>query len=75
VDKTAIEDPVLLPNGRCKILVRPTNNDPFGDGRWAFLSASALLHLERWLEAPAVYKGTCSAACTTPPSIEGQSTT
>lgn len=34
----ALDDLVRLPGGG-KALVRRAKNDPFGDGRWAFLSA------------------------------------
>ena len=50
----AVGDLVGLPNGGGKILVRRDKNDPFGDGRWAFLSAKAVSHLDRWLEASGV---------------------
>lgn len=53
----AVEDLVRLPNGGGKILVRRAKNDPFGDGRWAFLSAKAVAHLDRWLEASGVEEG------------------
>jgi integrase/recombinase XerD len=53
----AVDDLVRLPNGGGKILVRRAKNDPFGDGRWAFLSAKALAHLDRWLEASGVAEG------------------
>lgn len=53
----AVADLVRLPNGGGKILVRRAKNDPFGDGRWAFLSAKAVAHLDRWLEASGVEEG------------------
>lgn len=53
----AVDDLVRLPNGCGKILVRRAKNDPFGDGRWAFLSAKAVAHLDRWLEASGVEDG------------------
>jgi site-specific recombinase XerD len=46
-----IEDVTRLPAGDAKILVRRAKNDPFGDGRWAYLSATATRHLEKWLQA------------------------
>lgn len=52
----ALDDLVRLPGGG-KILVRRAKNDPFGDGRWAFLSARALAHLDRWLDAGGIDDG------------------
>ena len=52
-----VEDLSRMPNGGAKILVRRAKNDQFGDGRWAYLSAEALGHLDRWLEAVGLVDG------------------
>lgn len=52
-----VEDLTRLPDGGAKILVRRAKNDPFGDGRWGYLSAVALAHLERWMEAAGIREG------------------
>lgn len=52
-----VEDLVRLPNGGGKVLVRRAKNDPFGDGRWAYLSERALSHLDRWLTVSGVDEG------------------
>jgi integrase len=53
----AVEDLVRLPSGGGKILVRKAKNDPFGDGRWAFLSDVAIAHLDAWLAASGIQDG------------------
>ncbi len=53
----AVADLVRLPNGGGKILVRRAKNDPFGDDRWAYLSAKAVAHLDRWLAASGEEEG------------------
>jgi site-specific recombinase XerD len=52
-----LEDLARQPNGAGKILVRRAKNDPFGDGRWAYISPSAMAHLDLWLEASGVHDG------------------
>lgn len=52
-----LEDLTRQPDGGAKILVRRAKNDPFGDGRWAYLSASALAHLDRWFNAANLTEG------------------
>ena len=47
------DDIVWLAAGDAKILVRRAKNDPFGDGRWAYLSRSAARWLREWLRAAA----------------------
>jgi integrase/recombinase XerD len=45
------DDLTVKPDGSGTILVRKSKSDKFGDGRLAYLSASAVLHLQRWLSA------------------------
>ncbi|MFD1192080.1 tyrosine-type recombinase/integrase [Phenylobacterium conjunctum] len=52
-----LEDLARQSNGAGKILVRRAKNDPFGDGRWAYISPTAMAHLYRWLEASGVVEG------------------
>ena len=46
-----IDDLAIKPNGSGTILVKKSKADQFGDGRLAYLSAEAVTHLERWLNA------------------------
>ena len=52
-----LEDVTRLPDGGAKILVRRAKNDQFGDGRWGYLSAVAVAHLDNWMKAAGVYEG------------------
>ncbi|MDO8380299.1 tyrosine-type recombinase/integrase [Phenylobacterium sp.] len=52
-----LEDLTRLPDGGAKILVRRAKNDQFGDGRWGYLSAVALAHLDQWMEAAGIDQG------------------
>jgi integrase/recombinase XerD len=52
-----VEDITWLARGDAKILVRRAKNDPFGDGRWAYLSIAAARHLGRWLEGAKIEGG------------------
>lgn len=52
-----LEDLTRLSDGGAKILVRRAKNDQFGDGRWGYLSAVALAHLDEWTEAAAIAEG------------------
>lgn len=52
-----LEDLTRLSDGGAKILVRRAKNDQFGDGRWGYLSAVALAHLDAWVEAAAIHEG------------------
>ena len=52
-----LEDLTRLSDGGAKILVRRAKNDQFGDGRWGYLSAVALAHLEEWTAAAAIREG------------------
>jgi integrase/recombinase XerD len=51
------EDVNRLPGGGARVLVRRAKNDPFGDGRWGFLSPAAAIQLERWLEVAGIEQG------------------
>lgn len=50
------EDLTVLPRG-AKILIRGGKTNPFGEGRFAYLSASGLQHVQRWLSAAAISTG------------------
>jgi integrase len=52
-----VEDVAPVTGGGAKVLVRRAKNDPFGDGRWAFLSSRAYRDLERWLDAAEIEEG------------------
>jgi len=46
-----IDDLTINPDGSGTILVKKSKTDKFGEGRLAYLSAVAVAHLERWLNA------------------------
>jgi integrase len=46
-----IDDLTIKPDGSGTILIRRSKADPFGDGRFAYLSIDTSIHLRRWLEA------------------------
>ena len=52
-----IDDLTIKPDGSGTILVRKSKADQFGDGRLAYLSAEALTHLHRWLDAASLKTG------------------
>lgn len=52
-----LEDLARQSSGAGKILVRRTKNDPFGDGRWAYISPAAMVHLDQWLKASTIQGG------------------
>ena len=52
-----LEDVTRIANGGAKIMVRRAKNDPFGDGRWAYLSAAAVTLMDQWLLASGVTSG------------------
>jgi integrase/recombinase XerD len=51
------DDLVQLAGGGARVLIRRAKNDPFGDGRWGFLSASAAAHLQQWLDVAGIRCG------------------
>lgn len=51
-----IEDLVVLPRG-AKILIRTAKTDPMSEGRFAYLSAGALVRLQVWLEKAGIRSG------------------
>ena len=51
------EDITPLAGGACSILVRRAKNDPFGDGRYGYLSPPTVKALETWLEAARIDSG------------------
>lgn len=51
------EDLVPLPDGGARVLVRRAKTDPFGDGRWAFISPQAGRALSAWRQAAAIERG------------------
>ncbi len=52
-----IEDMAPLEGGAMSILVRRAKNDPFGDGRYGYLTAQTVKTLEKWLDAAPVKGG------------------
>jgi len=46
-----IDDLTIQPTGSGTILIKKSKTDKFGEGRLAYLSAEAVAHLERWLNA------------------------
>jgi len=52
-----IDDLTVKPDGSGTILVRKSKSDKFGDGRLAYLSANAIVHLQRWLSAAELPSG------------------
>lgn len=52
-----VDDLTLKPDGSGTILVRKAKSDQFGDGRLAYLSATAFAHLKDWLEAADLKQG------------------
>ena len=51
------EDISALENGAMSILVRRAKNDPFGDGRYGFLTAPTAQLLADWLDAAGIRDG------------------
>ena len=51
-----LEDLLQLENGAMSILVRRAKNDPFGDGRYGYLTPRTVEILKEWLEAAAIQK-------------------
>jgi integrase/recombinase XerD len=51
------EDLSPLENGAMSILVRRAKNDPFGDGRYGFLTSPTALLLVDWLDAAGIKEG------------------
>jgi site-specific recombinase XerD len=45
------DDLTVKPDGTGTVLVRKSKSDKFSDGRLAYLSADAVVHLQRWLGA------------------------
>jgi integrase/recombinase XerD len=52
-----VEDLLILRNTSAKILVRRSKNDPFGQGRLAYISTTALKLLHEWIEAAKIEHG------------------
>jgi len=52
-----IEDIKPLKGGACSILVRRAKNDPFGDGRYGYLSPATATALKTWLTAARIESG------------------
>ena len=51
------EDLSPLENGAMSILVRRAKNDPFGDGRYGFISQPTVKFLNDWLDAAEIKEG------------------
>jgi integrase len=52
-----VDDISWLVGGDAKILVRRAKTDPFGDGRWAYLSVPTARRLKSWLETAQIDEG------------------
>ena len=52
-----VEDLAQLENGAMSILVRRAKNDPFGDGRYGYITAPTVQILRAWLETASIDKG------------------
>src|SRR5208283_2590558 len=52
-----MEDLTPLAGGACSILVRRAKNDPFGDGRYGYLSPPTVKALDTWLKAAGIKTG------------------
>jgi integrase/recombinase XerD len=52
-----LEDLAPLENGAMSILVRRAKNDPFGDGRYGYLTPPTVQVLKTWLDAASIKKG------------------
>ena len=51
-----VEDLAQLENGSMSILVRRAKNDPFGDGRYSYITSQTVQILRAWLEAASIEK-------------------
>jgi integrase len=51
-----VEDLAQLENGAMSILVRRAKNDPFGDGRYGYLTPQTVEILKAWLSAASIQK-------------------
>lgn len=52
-----IEDLEILAEGGARAIVRRAKTDPFGDGRWIYMTETALAHLQCWLDAAGIAAG------------------
>jgi integrase len=52
-----LEDLAPLENGAMSILVRRAKNDPFGDGRYGYLTPVTVELLKEWVDAASIKKG------------------
>jgi integrase len=52
-----VEEVSYLANGSAKVMVPRGKTDPFGDGRWAFLSSGGVAELKAWLDATGLTHG------------------
>ena len=52
-----VEDVRYLASVGAKLLVQQGKTDPFGDGRWAFMSAQGVVVLKSWLAAAQLQSG------------------
>jgi integrase/recombinase XerD len=52
-----LEDLAPLENGAMSVLVRRAKNDPFGDGRYGYLTPPTVELLKDWLRAASIQKG------------------
>jgi integrase/recombinase XerD len=52
-----VEDLASIENGAMSILVRRAKNDPFGDGRYGYVTPQTVEILQAWLDAASIKKG------------------
>lgn len=52
-----VEDVQPVRGGGARVLVRRSKSDPFGDGRWAHVSARGYRRLQAWLAAAGIASG------------------
>jgi len=52
-----VQDLAELENGAMSVLVRRAKNDPFGDGRYGYLTPQTVKILKAWLESAAIPRG------------------
>jgi site-specific recombinase XerD len=51
-----LEDLAAIENGAMSVLVRRAKNDPFGDGRYGYLTQATVELLKTWLDAASIEK-------------------
>lgn len=52
-----LEDVAPLADGACKVLIRRSKTDPYGQGGFGYISAEAATHLGAWLKTAQIREG------------------